>query len=124
VSDPVELVLSCIEQYDRALRAHDLDVVDAWFVDSPGSSRFGVGGVAYGHEAIASDRRNPAMAAPAPIDRVDGRHELTALGADVVVATLEHRQPGDVSRRRRTQVWWQIEPGRWRIAHAHLSIES
>jgi ketosteroid isomerase-like protein len=119
----LEQVRAAVAAYDAALRADDLDAVDSWFVVSEETSRFGVSGVDYGSSAIAAGRRDPASASPPPVDRVDGRHELRPLGDDVVVATLEHLRPGDPRRRRRTQVWWQVAPGQWRIAHAHLSVE-
>lgn len=116
-------VAEAVAAYDAALQAGDLAAVDAWFVPGPATSRFAVDGVAYGATAIAAVRRSPT-AGPPPADRVDGRHELVPLGADVVVATLEHHRLGDPTRRRRTQVWCRVAPGTWRIAHAHLSIES
>ena len=115
-------VRAAIAAYDSALRANALDEVDGWFLDAESSSRFGVAGVAYGPGQISAGRRDPASAPP-PVDRVEGRHELIPLGDDVVVATLEHRHPGDEALRRRTQVWWRQAPGQWRIAHAHLSME-
>jgi len=118
-----EEVSEAISAYDVALKDGDLAIVDSWFLDSGLASRFGVDEVAYGAAAIAASRRESRAAPVARGERVDGRRELIVLGDDVVVATLEHRQRGENSRRRRTQVWWRIEPGVWRIAHAHLSIE-
>ncbi|MCU1456429.1 MAG: hypothetical protein JWL73_521 [Actinomycetia bacterium] len=123
MSSGVDEVRAAIAAYDAALRDGALDLVDAWFVNSAATSRFGIVDVAYGASAIAAARRDPATAAAPPVDRIDGRHELIALGDDVVVATLEHRRDGDPTRRRRTQVWARLAPGQWRIAHAHLSVE-
>jgi len=123
VSSGIDEVRAAIAAYDAALRDGALDLVDAWFVNSAATSRFGIADVAYGASAIAAARRDPATAAPPPVDRIDGRHELMALGDNVVVATLEHHRAGEPVRRRRTQVWTRVAPGAWRIAHAHLSVE-
>jgi hypothetical protein len=120
----VDEVRAAVAMYDAALRSNALDEVDSWFVESESTSRFGISSAAYGAVAVAAARRHPDRASPAPVDRVDGRHELIALGDNVVVATLEHQRLGDPTRRRRTQVWWQVAAGQWRIAHAHLSIEA
>lgn len=113
-------VRRAVAAYDAALRAGDLDDVDAWFVRAATTSRFGPSTVAYGAEQIGRERRSRPT--PPPVDRIDGRHELFELGDDVVVATLEHHRAGHDVRGRRTQVWWRTPDG-WRIAHAHLSVE-
>ena len=119
----IDEVREAIESYDTALRRHELDVVDGWFHESTQTSRFGPTGVAYGYDEVAAGRRDPRRAPGPPVDRVEGRHELVAVGEDVVVATLEHHEAGDPARLRRTQVWWRSAPGHWRIVHAHISRE-
>ena len=75
-------VREAIESYDAALRRHELDVVDSWFLDSCDTSRFGLAAVAYGYDQIAAGRRDPLHAPGPPIDRIDGRHELVVAVRD------------------------------------------
>lgn len=119
-TDSLDDLRAAVTAYDGALRADDLDAVDAWFDRAPTTTRFGEQGAVRGAEAIDAMRRRqrPGLTR----DRVDDRADLWQVSAGAAVATLEFTRP-DGSQGLRTQVWRQTEKG-WRITHAHLSVIS
>lgn len=116
--EPRAELLAAFEAYERALKAHDVEVLDRFFLPSPSTVRYGVADHQYGFAAIARWRRSSPP--------VDPRRTLeatvaTTFGAGFgVVSTLFRRpdEPGRIGRQ--TQVWVRTEEG-WKIAAAHVS---
>lgn len=116
----VEEVTASVQAYDAALSEGDLDGVDSWFWHSALASRVGERGSVVGYEAIAAARRTGA----APSEpREDEALTVVPLTEHTAVALLLYERPSSGRRGRRTQVWLRTDDG-WRIAHAHLSLET
>lgn len=114
----VEEVWAAVAAYDAALRADDLDAVNAWFEDAATTSRFGDSGVGRGVREIDAMRRREMRGLAQ--GRIDGRADVWLVAPGAAVATLEFTR-ADGSHGLRTQVWRSVDQ-RWRIAHAHLSV--
>jgi hypothetical protein len=119
VDDPETLaeVTAVFHAYERALLAHDAPVLDAMFLHSDRTVRYGVSEIQYGIDEVRRFR-----AAQKPFDRTLSRTTITTYGRDFAVAsTLFHRDdfPGQVGRQ--MQTWVRTESG-WRVAAAHISM--
>ncbi len=119
VDDPKTLaeVTAVFQIYEKALLAHDAAALDAMFLHSPTTIRYGVSEVQYGIDEVRRFR-----AAQKPFDRTLSRTVITAYGLDVAVAsTLFHRPdfPGEVGRQ--MQTWVRTGDG-WKVAAAHVSM--
>lgn len=119
VDDPAVLaeVTAVFHAYEAALLANDTAVLDAMFLDSDRTVRFGVAEVQYG---IAEVRRFRAV--QRPFDRSLSRTVITTFGRDVAVAaTLFQRPdfPGQTGRQ--MQTWVRTDRG-WQVAAAHVSM--
>ena len=121
VNDPEVLreVGAAFARYEAALTGHDLLTLDALFLDSPETVRYGHAEALYGIEAIRAFRRGRA---PANFKRTLERTVITTYGRDVAVAsTLFRREaiPGKLGRQQQT--WVRTDSG-WRVAAAHISF--
>jgi hypothetical protein len=119
VDDPETLaeVTAVFHIYEKALLAHDAAALDAMFLHSPATIRYGVAEVQYGIDEVRRFR-----AAQKPFERTLSRTVITAYGRDVAVAsTLFHRPdfPGEVGRQ--MQTWVRTGDG-WKVAAAHVSM--
>ncbi|MEC9342256.1 MAG: oxalurate catabolism protein HpxZ [Pseudomonadota bacterium] len=119
VDDPETLaeITAVFEAYERALLANDADALDAMFLASGRTVRFGVAEVQYGIEEVRAFR-----AVQKPFDRTLSRTLITTYGKDLAIAsTLFHRDdfPGEVGRQ--MQTWIRTEEG-WKVAAAHVSM--
>jgi hypothetical protein len=119
VDDPDILaeVTAVFHIYENALLAHDAAALDAMFLHSPATVRYGVSEVQYGIDEVRRFR-----AAQKPFDRTLSRTVITVYGRDVAVAsTLFHRPdfPGQVGRQMQT---WVRTPDGWKVAAAHVSM--
>lgn len=106
-------------EYERALVANDVAVLDRLFLDAPTTIRFGGGENLYGYAEVAAFR---AARPPAGLARRLERTVVTTFGRDVGVAsTLFRREsaPGKVGRQQQT---WVRTPDGWRVAAAHVSV--
>ena len=119
VDDPATLAeLSAVfEAYEKALLANDNATLEAMFLPSDRTIRYGVAEVQYGVEEIRAFRR-----AQTPFERTLSRTVVTTYGTEFGIAsTLFHRPdfPGQVGRQ--TQTWVRTADG-WRVAAAHVSM--
>ena len=106
-------------EYDRALVADDLTVLDMYFLDRPETVRFGVAENLFGSEEIAAYRRRGPLAGP---DRRLVRTVITTFGADFATVSTLFRREGIAGKVGRQMQSWVRMPEGWRIATAHVSI--
>lgn len=119
INDPavVAEVTEAFERYERALLDHDAGVLDAMFVASEATVRYGVAEIQHGIAEIGAFR-----AMQRPFERRLDKLVITTYGDDVATAsTLFYRDdyPGQVGRQMQT---WIRQDGRWRVAAAHVSM--
>lgn len=117
--DPCTLaeVTAAFHAYEAALLRNDTAALDAMFLPSAQTVRFGVAEVQYGIDAVRAFR-----AQQAPFERRLSQTVITAFGQDVAVAsTLFHRPdfPGQIGRQQQT--WVRTGAG-WQVAAAHVSM--
>ncbi|WP_422370809.1 oxalurate catabolism protein HpxZ [Hoeflea sp.] len=119
VDDPQTLaeVTAVFEAYEKALLDNDADTLDAMFLTSEKTVRYGVAEIQYGIEEVRRFR-----AVQKPFSRSLSRTLITTYGSDVAIAsTLFHRAdfPGETGRQ--MQTWIRTEDG-WKVAAAHVSM--
>jgi Protein of unknown function (DUF3225) len=119
IDDPATLaeVTQAFHRYEAALLCHNVDVLDAMFLPSDRTVRYGVAEVQHGIEEVRRFR-----ASQHPFDRSLSNTVITTFGSDVAVAsTLFHRPDTPGKTGRQTQTWVRTEAG-WQIAAAHVSM--
>ena len=105
--------------YERALVANDLAVLDRYFLDRPETVRFGVAENLYGSDEIAAYRRRGPLAGP---DRRLLRTVITTFGGDFATVSTLFRREGIAGKvGRQMQSWVRMADG-WRVVAAHVSI--
>lgn len=119
VDDPATLaeLRAVFEAYESALLANDSATLDAMFLHSDATVRYGVAEVQYGIDAVRVFR-----ATQAPFARTLSETVITTYGDGFGVAsTLFHRDdfPGQVGRQ--MQTWIRTADG-WKVAAAHVSM--
>jgi hypothetical protein len=119
INDPDTLaeVTAVFQRYEAALLRHDPQELDAMFLPSPHTVRYGVAEVQYGIDEVRQFR-----ATQFAFDRSLSRTVITTFGQNMGVAsTLFHRPdfPGRIGRQ--TQTWIRTDAG-WQIAAAHVSM--
>lgn len=119
VDDPETLaeVTAIFHAYEKALLENDAATLDAMFLHSDRTVRYGVAEVQYGIDEVRRFR-----AAQEPFERTLSRTAITTYGRDLAIAsTLFHRDdfPGQVGRQ--MQIWIRTYDG-WRVAAAHVSM--
>lgn len=119
IDDPATLaeVTAVFHAYEAALLTNDTRLLDAMFLPSDRTVRYGVAEVQYG---IAEVRR--FRATQMPFSRSLSQTVITSFGCDLAVAsTLFHRAdfPGRTGRQTQT---WVRSPSGWQIAAAHVSM--
>ncbi len=115
--DVVAEVSAMCEQYETALVANDVSVLDRLFWNSSMTIRYGVTENLYGYNAIQAFR---AARPSNGLDRTVLRHEITTFGRDYATSCLEFARQGVVGVGRQTQTWVRTEAG-WRVVTAHVS---
>jgi hypothetical protein len=119
IDDPQVLaeITAVFHVYEKALLANDTAALDAMFLHSGVTVRYGVADVQYGIDEVRAFR-----AVQKPFDRTLSRTVITTYGSDVAVAsTLFHRPdfPGQVGRQ--MQTWVRLIDG-WKVAAASISM--
>jgi hypothetical protein len=111
-------VSAVFRQYERALVANDVAVLNALFWDSPLTLRYGTGEIQYGCAAIRAYRN---ACPPVPPGRILQHTVVTTYGRDFATANTEFL-PGPAAERlgRQSQTWVRMTEG-WRIVNAHVS---
>ncbi len=112
-------VEAAFQRYEQALVSNDVATLDALFLNSDHTIRYGAGENLYGYGEIAAFRAGRPAAG---LERQLERTVITAFGRDMATAwTLFRRTtlPGKIGRQ--SQVWIRTTDG-WRVAAAHVSI--
>lgn len=104
------------DRYEQALRAHAVETLNDFFVDSSETVRFGVAEENYGIESIQAYRR---ACSPVHPHRQLHRTSITALTPQVVVVSTQFADPIGIGRQTQT---WMLTEGGWKIAMAHVSV--
>lgn len=119
INDPavVREVAAELASYDQALGRNDVEELNRYFLDSPGTVRFGFAENLFGSAEIKAFRSASAGLGSVPKRE---RTVINSYGHDfATVATLSHpRAPGKVTRT--MQTWVRFLHG-WRIVAAHVS---
>jgi hypothetical protein len=115
--DTLAEVTAVFHRYEAALLCHDQQALDAMFLPSPNTVRYGVAEVQHGIEEVRRFR-----ATQSPFQRSLSRTVITTFGQHMAIAsTLFHRPdtPGQIGRQ--MQTWIRTDAG-WQIAAAHVSM--
>lgn len=118
-SEIVAEVEAAFVDYERALVANDLAVLDRYFLDRPETVRFGIGENLFGSEEIAAYRRRGPLAGP---DRRLMRTVITTFGDQFATVSTLFRREGITGKVGRQMQSWVRMPDGWRIVAAHVSI--
>jgi ketosteroid isomerase-like protein len=113
-------VRAVFEQYEAALARNDVELLNAIFLHSATTVRFGIAEQDYGFEAIAAYRRT---AAPVHPQRRLLHTVISSFGADLACVCCEFSDPSTTQTGRQTQTWVRTGEG-WRIAAAHVSLSN
>lgn len=110
-------VTEAFHAYEKALLANDVAVLDAMFLHSDRTVRYGVADIQYGIEEVRRFR-----SVQLPFERTLSRLQITTYGQDVAVAsTLFHRPDFAGRTGRQMQTWIRTGDG-WKVAAAHVSM--
>jgi hypothetical protein len=112
-------VEALFRDYERALVANDVAVLDRFFRDGAETIRYGVGENLYGVEAIRAFR---AARSPAGLARELERTQITTYGRDFAIAATLFRRDNAPGRIGRQMQCWVRFPEGWRIVAAHVSV--
>lgn len=107
------------ETYERALATNDVATLDALFLESSETIRYGGTENLYGFSEIAAFR---SRRSPIGLERTLERTVITTYGRDFGVASTLFRRdsaPGKIGRQ--MQTWVRTAFG-WKVAAAHVSI--
>ncbi|MCK5749445.1 oxalurate catabolism protein HpxZ [Oricola sp.] len=116
--DPLGELTAACDLYETALMENDLERLDALFLESPVTLRYGVGENLYGIEAIRDFRKGRTGGSP---QRDVLRREIVTFGEDIGVCNLEFRRRGGGRIGRQSQTWMKTDEG-WRVVSAHVSL--
>ena len=119
VNDPETLaeVTAVFHAYETALLENDAATLDAMFLHSDATVRYGVAEIQYGIEEIRRFR-----SVQSPFTRTLSRTLITTYGHDMAIASTLFRRddfPGQVGRQ--MQTWIRTADG-WKVAAAHVSM--
>jgi len=107
-------------QYETALLANDVTLLNDFFLDSTHTVRYGLAEHSYGAAAIRAYRK---QATPVDARRRLSNTIITTIGRDAASASTEFSIPGSELVGRQTQVWARTASG-WKIIAAHVSAIS
>ncbi len=118
--DIVAEVAALCADYDRALLANDVPVLEGYFWDHLQAVRFGVTEELYGAEEISAFRRARRVDFG---NRRTVRESILTLGEDMAIAQVEFEIAiaGSPRHGRQSQVWVRLPDLGWRIVSAHVS---
>jgi hypothetical protein len=112
-------VEAAFQEYERALVTNDVAVLDALFLNSDRTIRYGIGENLYGYSEIAAFR---AARPSVGLQRMLERTVITTYGRDMATAwTLFRRASATGKIGRQSQVWMRTPEG-WRVVAAHVSL--
>jgi hypothetical protein len=111
-------VRRAFERYEQALREHDVETLNDFFLDSPDTVRYGIAEQNYGFKAIGDWRRT---APPVHVERQLRHTVISCFGRDVACVSSEFTDPATPGIGRQTQTWVRTPEG-WKIIAAHVSV--
>jgi hypothetical protein len=111
-------VRCAFEHYEQALREHNIERLNDFFLPSADTVRFGISEQNYGIDAIRTYRR--ASAAVHPQRRLQ-HTVILALSDEIACVSTEFTDPVNVGVGRQSQTWVRTGEG-WKIAMAHVSL--
>lgn len=117
--EPLAELTAVFEAYEVALVTNDVATLDALFLVSDHTIRYGVTENLYGYGEIAAFRAGRPSAGLA---RTIERTVITTYGRDFGIASTLFRRdhaPGKVGRQMQT---WVRTPDGWKVAAAHVSV--
>lgn len=106
-------------RYEKALVDNDVATLNALFLDSPDTIRYGVAENLHGHAEIEAFRKSRVVG---DITRTILRSQIMTYGRDMATTHITYRRhtdPGMVGRQ--SQTWMRNADG-WRIVCAHVSM--
>jgi hypothetical protein len=112
-------VEAAFREYERALVTNDVAVLDALFLNSERTIRYGMGENLYGYGEIAAFRAGrPSVGLQRSLERT----VITTYGNDMATAWTLFRRPNAAGKiGRQSQVWMRTPDG-WRVVAAHVSL--
>jgi len=111
-------VRECFEAYEAALMSNDLERLDAFFWDSPLTTRYGIADRQLGIEELRAFRAGT----PAPsFTRTLHNLRICTFGPDNAVAQVEFTRSDTPLRGFQSQTWRRMPDG-WKIVSAHVSM--
>lgn len=115
----VEAVRLAFEDYERALLANELEVLDDYFWPSESTVRFGVAENLYGVENIAAYRR---VCTPVGPGRKLRNTVISTFDENYATVSTEFTD-GETNRTGRQMQTWARFPQGWKVVAAHVSID-
>ena len=114
----VQEVTRAFLAYESALMRNDTEALNAYFWQSPATTRYGIHDRQLGHDALVAYRAS--VAAP---DFTRTLHDvrITSFGSDLAVAMCEFKRSDTTLHGFQTQTWVRMKEG-WRIVSAHVSM--
>jgi hypothetical protein len=110
-------VNAVFDAYEVALVTNDVAALDALFLDSPQTLRYGATENLYGYEAIRAFR---AARPGKGLARTVTARVVTTYGDAFAVTNIEFRRPGEARTGRQSQTWMKTGDG-WKVVCAHVS---
>ena len=112
-------VRELFEQYEKALDDKNIEVLDATFWNSPHTIRYAMHEHGYGFDQIHNQR----VARPKGSKISDKwlRNDITTIGRDTAIVTLEFSLIGRTEIARQSQTWVRFPDVGWKVVHAHVS---
>ena len=116
--DVVAEVTAKFLDYERAINTNEIATLDATFLDSPHTVRFGIQEELWSFDEIQAFRRTPNTAGT-PRELV--RYAITTYGERLAVANAVFRRAGVNKIGRQSQTWVKLDSG-WKVVSAHVSL--
>jgi 1-carboxybiuret hydrolase subunit AtzH-like protein len=116
--DVVAEVTAKFLNYERAINANDIAVLDDSFLDSPRTVRFGMAEELWSFDEIKAFRRGRSTVGLA---RKLERYEITTYGEELAVANAIFSRDGVDKIGRQSQTWVKFGDT-WKVVAAHVSL--
>jgi hypothetical protein len=114
--DVLAEVTAAFQQYERALVANDVAVLDELFWNDPRTIRYGAAENLHGYAEIMAFR---AARPSVGLERDLLRTVITTHGHDFATANTTFTRNGRIGRQSQT---WVRRPEGWRVVSAHVSL--
>lgn len=115
----VEAVRLAFEDYERALLANELEVLDDYFWDTDHTVRYGVAENLYGARDIAAYRR---ICTPVGPGRQLRNTVISTFDENYATVSTEFSDGETLRAGRQMQTWVRFPAG-WKVVSAHVSVD-